>query len=251
MQRLIINADDFGFSREVNEGIIEAHQFGTVTSTSIMSNERFFEHAVDLYPKTLGIGIHLNLTWGNTLTNGKAFDKKNKYRAVLGTINKNFVRKELEKQIERVFEVGITPDHLDSHQHLHAFQPITNIVIDLAKEFHIPKIRWQKEKTTLPFPIQPFINQQIINWNMKKCPLTTTDNFFGTLYTGRPAMKHFLSYLNFKGSAEICSHPGKKSYVEKDKLYKTREREFKILTSENFKNKIQEKNIQLISFREL
>ncbi len=36
MRRLIVNADDFGLSAGVNEGIVEAHVSGIVTSTSLM-----------------------------------------------------------------------------------------------------------------------------------------------------------------------------------------------------------------------
>ena len=33
---LVINADDFGLSRGINRGIVESHERGVVTSTSLM-----------------------------------------------------------------------------------------------------------------------------------------------------------------------------------------------------------------------
>ena len=51
---LIVNADDFGFAEGINRGIVEAHERGVVTSTSLMSRRlvlanirrRFFKSAV-------------------------------------------------------------------------------------------------------------------------------------------------------------------------------------------------------------
>jgi len=251
MQQLIINADDFGYTKEVNQGILETHRFGTLTSTTIMTNEKFFDHAVAIWPKSLGIGVHLNLTWGNSLTTGKPFSRFNKHKIVLGTINQEFVEKELRKQIEKLLDVGIRPDHLDSHHHLHAFQPVTDIVTKLAKEYHIYKIRWPKETPTKFLLQSSYLKQKIINSRLKECPLKTTDNFFGVLHTGSPKLRHFLSYLNFEGTAEICCHPGKKPVNKKDRLYNTRTKELEILTSDAFLQEIKNKNIHLISFKEL
>ena len=36
--RLIVNADDFGISKAVTLGILEAHERGVVTSTTMMCN---------------------------------------------------------------------------------------------------------------------------------------------------------------------------------------------------------------------
>ena len=41
MKRMIVNADDFGFSEAVNHGILKAMQEGIVTSTSIMAKHSF------------------------------------------------------------------------------------------------------------------------------------------------------------------------------------------------------------------
>jgi len=246
MQRLIINADDFGYSKEVNLGIIEAHRFGTVTSTTIMTNEDFFEHAIDIYPKSLGIGIHLNLTWDRSLITNKPFSKYNKHLAVLGLLNKNKAEKEFRKQIDTLLERGIRPDHLDTHHHIHAFPPLKDLIIDLAKEYHIYKVRWPKEKlTSLNW------KQALINYKLGTCPITTTDNFFGIKNTHFPTIENFTSYLKFTGSAEICCHPGKVSSTPQDKLKNYRHLELDILTNKKFLNEIKQRKIQLISFKEL
>lgn len=66
MSRLIINVDDFGYCSGVNRGIIESHQNGVLTSTTMMCGMPGFDEAVNLAienPK-LGVGVHLTLTSG-------------------------------------------------------------------------------------------------------------------------------------------------------------------------------------------
>src|SRR5699024_11986375 len=69
MLKLIINADDFGYSRAVNYGIIDAHKKGVLTSTTLMTNMPGAEHAYKLGKEYnhLGIGVHLTLTCGKPL----------------------------------------------------------------------------------------------------------------------------------------------------------------------------------------
>ena len=38
MKRLIVNADDFGFTRGVNRAVLRAFKTGIVTSATIMAN---------------------------------------------------------------------------------------------------------------------------------------------------------------------------------------------------------------------
>jgi len=48
VKQLILNADDFGLTRGVNEGIIRAHREGILTSATLMANAPAFDHAVEL-----------------------------------------------------------------------------------------------------------------------------------------------------------------------------------------------------------
>jgi predicted glycoside hydrolase/deacetylase ChbG (UPF0249 family) len=66
MRRLIVNADDFGFTRGVNAGIVEACQQGILRSTTLMANGLAFEDAVEraLGAPELDVGCHLVLIGG-------------------------------------------------------------------------------------------------------------------------------------------------------------------------------------------
>src|ERR1700748_1221382 len=66
---LIINADDFGMNKEVNEGIKLGIKQGVVTSVSVMTNMPFFEDAMRFlsdYPR-VSVGLHFNITEGKPL----------------------------------------------------------------------------------------------------------------------------------------------------------------------------------------
>ena len=66
---LIVNADDFGLSRSINEGILEAHRDGIVNSASLMVNMPGFEDALarlSEHPR-LAVGVHVNLLRGEPM----------------------------------------------------------------------------------------------------------------------------------------------------------------------------------------
>ena len=87
VKSLIINADDFGFSRGVNLGIIEAFQHGVLTSTTLMVNMQEADHAVELARQNpeLGVGIHLTLTAGRPILGGlhTITDEEGNFRKLL------------------------------------------------------------------------------------------------------------------------------------------------------------------------
>lgn len=145
--KVIFNSDDFGYSKGVNYGIIDAFTDGILTSTTIMANMPGFEHAVKLGQQHtgLGIGVHLTLTCGNpilkninTLVNefGEFKSKKNYDNGL--KVNPDEVKCEWDAQIQRVLRSGITPTHLDSHHHIHTYGNNQEIVIELARKYDLP-----------------------------------------------------------------------------------------------------------------
>lgn len=91
---LIVNADDFGYSYSINEGIIEAHTNGIVTSTSVMVDAMAAHEARGLtkFPD-LSIGLHLE---------------------VKETAN---IEVELARQVDKFVAItGKSPDHIDTHK---------------------------------------------------------------------------------------------------------------------------------------
>ena len=107
MKYLIVNADDFGASHGINRGILEAHQRGILTSTSLLVNTAWSVEAAELSRTApeLSVGLHADLL--NELKE-TADDPRRR------------LREELEKQFFRFVELmGRPPTHLDSHHNLH------------------------------------------------------------------------------------------------------------------------------------
>jgi len=70
MKRVIINADDFGWSAPLNRAIVEAHHCGILSSATLLTNFPGFDNAVELARQTpsLGVGLHLNIVHGAPLS---------------------------------------------------------------------------------------------------------------------------------------------------------------------------------------
>ena len=147
MKRLIINADDFGYSRAVNYGIIDAHTEGLLTSTTLMTSMPAAEHAFRLgrdHPE-LGIGVHLTLTCGrplvaghHTLVDPKGNFKKNSHYQGKFHIDQEELYNEWQAQIEKFLSSGLTPTHLDSHHHVNNLPSVLPVFKTLANEYRLP-----------------------------------------------------------------------------------------------------------------
>lgn len=149
MIRLIVNADDFGYSRAVNYGILDAYLFGAVNSATVMMNMPGTDHAMSIaknYPD-LRVGIHFNLTCGSPLVKGHETiaDKSGMFykKPQLLTeqhVDPNEIERELRAQLDLFHAYGLTPSHIDSHHHVHTLPEMNKTVIKLAREFNL-KVR--------------------------------------------------------------------------------------------------------------
>ena len=156
MKQLIVNADDFGLTNQVNRGILEAHRHGIVTSATLMANGEAFESAVEIarHAPDLGVGIHLNLTQGIPVSPAHTIrtlvDKRGRLYLSPGRLWRGVVTRqvslddihtELRAQIAKVRRAGISPTHLDGHKHVHVLPGISKVVIRLAGDFGIRSVR--------------------------------------------------------------------------------------------------------------
>ncbi len=154
--KIIINADDFGLAHSTNKAIVKSFEQNLCTSTTILTNMPFFEEAVQLAHENnlvSKIGIHLNLTEGQPITekiryckrlcNEKGyFEYKLKSPLFFLTAEEKVaIYEELSAQIVKCKNNNIAITHIDSHHHIHTDLSILRIVISLAKKFKIRSIR--------------------------------------------------------------------------------------------------------------
>jgi predicted glycoside hydrolase/deacetylase ChbG (UPF0249 family) len=152
--QLIVNADDFGLSPAVNAAVLQAHQRGIVTSTTVMINlphaEAGLAQALAETPN-LGLGLHLNLNQGKPVSpptsvpslvdeHGQFYPIERLAEVALG-YDGDELYEEIAAQIERFIALtGHPPTHLDAHYHVALMHPLAlEAVLHLAAEYSLPK----------------------------------------------------------------------------------------------------------------
>ncbi|MCT4780698.1 MULTISPECIES: chitin disaccharide deacetylase [Exiguobacterium] len=143
---IFINADDFGLTRGVTDGIIQAYQNGIVHATTLMMNGRAVPYAVQQakrFPQ-LQVGIHLVLSYGRPLTTTTTltdasgqFRFTNQYMEQIPPSQED-VLTEWTAQIEAFLATGLPLHHLDSHHHIHGWEPLQEVVLELARRYGVP-----------------------------------------------------------------------------------------------------------------
>jgi predicted glycoside hydrolase/deacetylase ChbG (UPF0249 family) len=149
---LILTADDFGASKNINEGIALAVEKKIITSISALTN--FPESLTDLkrisenHPN-IGIGVHLNITTGHPVLGARQvpslvspsgnFYTVDELSSRIRSISLEDLRKELRAQIIALIEKDISVDHLsDQNGVLSLYGPFFEVLIELATEFNVP-----------------------------------------------------------------------------------------------------------------
>lgn len=146
MKSVIINADDFGYSPAVNAGIIKAYEDGILTSTTLMANMPGCDHAITLCKSHpgLGVGAHLTLTCGYSLTQGKTISQQGRfynlknYQLNRSKMDDEEIYEEWCTQIDYLLAHDVKLTHLDSHHHLHAFKENYEITLRIAQKYGLP-----------------------------------------------------------------------------------------------------------------
>lgn len=221
-----MTADDFGLTPGVTDGILEAHKKGIVTHTSLMAGGLDFDRAATLahaHP-SLGVGVHLNLTWGPPLTSPAHIPSllgANGRFAPLGVILKRFVAGRLDRkevlrewrtQMQRVTGAGIMPTHVDSHHHLHLLPGLLPAAAQIAGEFGVSWLRRPAEPLLGPFH-QALIKRAVFRiLTLRPWPLPTSSAFRGLTLQGRrdflPRLQRAIRELT-GGTTEFMVHPGR------------------------------------------
>lgn len=141
---LIVNADDFGRSAGVDDGIVRAHHEGIVTSTTLMTNAPSSSHAASLAQATptLDLGVHLVLTYARPLSDPARIpslvrDEGSFWRPkelLARPIDRTEALVEYRAQFARARELaGREPTHIDTHHWIHDHPALSWAVCELAR----------------------------------------------------------------------------------------------------------------------
>ena len=251
---LVVNADDFGFTRDVNSGIVHAHRHGILSATTLMANGEAFDDAVRLAcdTPTLDIGCHLVLIQGRSLLSAR--DLPGSWDELIRVLlmRKLDVYGELRAQVQRIVDAGLAPSHFDTHKHTHVLPNVLSAAIRLAQEFGVPFIR-------LPFDAGWWPVRSLDIWfrsRLRTARLQATDHFLGFRLTDtltEQSLSAALSELP-EGSTEFMCHPGylgEELRYARTRLKETRQRELEALISPRVKEIIASQGVVLTNYREL
>jgi len=284
-KRLIINADDYGLSRGITDGILLTHQEGILTSTSLMVNQPATDYAISRAKEVpeLGIGIHLNLTQGMPVL------PKDQVRTLVdddgcfyscGRLAKKLLRlqvsaqeieAEFRAQIQLMKSNGMMPTHADSHHRIHMYpsaaRAFHNAIVSEGirraraprKQYwpangrwggpHIgPLYRRLAAKSYLEF-LQSVVFRDL---QLPDAGVTFHPSYSGKLAALPTAWQSTLEHLP-GGSYEMWCHPGflENGFSASDSIAEQREVEIGILTDKNLRELAHRREIQLISFHQL
>ena len=277
MKQLIINADDLGLTPGVNRGIIRAFQAGIVTSASLLVTGSAFEEAVALARQNpeLDVGLHLAVVEERAVlgrevlptlvdetgrlprTSGEFFR-----RAFRKRINWDEVEREIAAQIARFQNTGLPLSHIDSHQHLHMFPPVFQIVRRLTRRMDNVWIRnsagpWRKSPGVLTgrWIRQLGLNLTCLSARVLLGPprQQMPDGVYGFEVSGwltRSALEQILRKIP-DGLYELICHPGEDDAETRTRYshwgYRWAE-ELQALTARETRVVLQEQGIVLTSF---
>ncbi|MBI4745099.1 MAG: ChbG/HpnK family deacetylase [Deltaproteobacteria bacterium] len=242
MKYLIVNADDFGLSVYINEGIIRAHKAGSVTSATLMINREFARDAASLARENpnLCVGLHLDLDdlLGKDETGPERFGMERMSRLLSNSRFLKEVEAEIDTQIRRFKNTGLELTHIDGHHHLHAIPELFPLIVNKMVSYGIKTIRFSREFDLIKYP-----------------PISWDEQFFQEMKN--LLEKHRIRVANHfvtgwqpydlrsigEGVTELMVHPGTKEGW--------RIKELETLESSGWTDAVKAGGIRLISFRDL
>ncbi len=283
MRRLIVNADDFGLTPGINRAIIQAHERGIVTSTTLMANGGAFEDAVRLaLHQQLSVGCHVVLVDGapilprpevaSLLEDGSHYYSSlgRFVRAIYsGRIRAEEIEAESTAQIRKLQATGIRVSHVDTHKHTHMFPQVLKPLVRAAKACGVTAIRrpfegslvrqlWSKPNLWLRGLEVGTLRALEGNFlrSVREVGLSTTDGAVGIAATGEFDESLLTAALTGlpDGTWELVCHPGyQDSSLDRlrTRLRESREEELKLLTSTGVRQLLQNECISLLSYYDL
>ena len=282
--KVIFTADDFGLSQSINEGIVEGHTSGLLTSASLLVNAPATDHAVRLSRGLdLEVGIHLGIVEGYAMS-GPHTTVADTYRYFDGNscLHRNWKRfctkfalrqislEDLEKELDLQFRAfrRFFPSipFANSTQHLHLLPGVFNIVAKLCKKYDVKALRipYRRIDEMVPFglrTIEGFVLRRLGRRALRRAReagLAIPDYVIGFECSGDMTLTRLRSILLSlpPGSTEIMMHPGLE-----DLEFRRRwpwicsnfkwENELEALKSKDLAQILDQKNMDVIRFADL
>ncbi len=237
MKALIVNADDFGFSPEVNAAVLRAHREGILTSASLMVAEPHAGEAARIARENPGldVGLHAVVCRGRSVLPhaeiAPVVDAAGQFpqNPVMAGLRWFFARDlhrrlaaELRAQVERHLELVGYLNHIDGHLNFHVHPIVADILVDLAVEYKVPCLRLPRERVTVTMRLRrdhaarKLVEAMIFRTLsrrtrrlMRERGLKSTDWLFGLHQSGHLDEDYIIAIIENlrEGATELYFHP--------------------------------------------
>ncbi len=215
--RVIINADDLGISRPVNDAIVEWAEAGIVTSVSAMGAAPCQDPDAARRLDALGvsIGVHCNLSQFTPLTDPAPLQTLLKADGTFDTVVRTVkatselraaVERELAAQIAAVAALGIDPSHLDSHHHDHFTVWMMRVYRNLRRSAGISRVRGPLSSSEIGGARQQFVRLRARDVQRHVFGFATPDRFIDLAYLAKVGSIDEVRSMG--GTVEVMTHPG-------------------------------------------
>jgi len=211
---LIVTADDFGYSPEVNAAVLRAHREGVLRFASLMVLRPAAAEAAAMAKDNpgLGVGLHLELCSDQPARAGLKYFFDPRARAG--------VEGEIRGQIEALLALGLKPTHVDGHTNIHVHPVVFPALCRLAREYGIPRVRLPGEEIgpslafLSPDPVLPRMALAATfgmmgSWVRRAAEGLEVPRTWGLLRSGRMSEDYVVWLLGRlpEGTTEIYFHP--------------------------------------------
>jgi chitin disaccharide deacetylase len=250
MTQLIVTADDFNLSVGVSRGILEAHQHGIVTETSVMVNLGALQDAAAMLAAAprLGIGLHLNITRGCPVAPpgavGGLLGRNGQFlgapQALPAQLRRTAVQAEFQAQVDTFIRAfGYLPQHLDTHHHVHQLPIVLEVLLDLAAALQLP-VRSLDAPMRAAITAQGLASPAHFLGDAGNEPFWTVTRLLATIQELQPGVTELMCHPGYFDDAIAYSRYGRQRDVERQTL-----------CSPEVAAKLQQQGIQLVTYAAL
>ena len=257
-KHLIVTADDFGLSPQVNAAVERAHRDGILTAASLMVAAPAAAEAVAMARRTpsLRVGLHLALVDARPalpaaevpdLVGPDGWFRRDTARFGAALFFSPRMRRQLAREVEAQFAAyaatGLPLDHVDAHQHFHLHPTVASLMIRIGRRYGMRSVRIPAEPTAIVQAVEPDAPRalpaitapwtRLLGLRLRRAGCAVPDRVFGLSWTGAMTEERVAGLLDRlpEGTTEIYTHPALDGdYLSAAPGYRYRE-ELEALTS--------------------
>jgi hopanoid biosynthesis associated protein HpnK len=219
--QLIVNADDFGRTHEINVAVAQAYDQGIVTSASLMVSAGAVDEAASLARARpgLAVGLHVVVLGGRAILSPAAIphlvDEAGRFRRHGFTAGVRYffsraAQQELAREVRAQFEAfratGLPLSHVDGHHHMHLHPTVFSLLLPLAQEYGARGVRarvsdelWfslrgdsSRPALKLAWKLTFFLLEANAVRLLRSLPVPAAGQVYGLMQTGRVSERYLV-----------------------------------------------------------